>query len=115
MNCIAKLKTLFSLLFTRKPSSKEDVADTMFGAGILEVQINSVTAGWITDLGVEGIFKPLIQSSPAAEFMIIDLSLLRDLKCDINYGELSLLITSNSDVTAEQLNANSYIFLAWEV
>lgn len=113
---IAKLKSLFVSTPTEVSVSSTDGSDVskLNTKDIFELEINETIASWITDLGHEGLFKPLVDSSPAKKFMVIDLDLLRGIKCDCDYSELSLLITSNSDVSAEQLDTLSYLSLSWE-
>lgn len=107
MKLLSRIKVAFGFIFSHRCSIETSIAKE-----ILETEVDPSVAALIKNLGVEGIFEPLIISSPEASFMIIDLDLLREIRCDINYDDLSLILASH--VTTAQLNAVSYIFLKWE-
>lgn len=79
----------------------------------IEVDQNAVKK--LEDLGSEGYFYPKVQSSPTHECMIIDMTLLFDITCDVSADAVIEVLAPYVDMDTEVLVNADYIYVKWEV
>lgn len=80
---------------------------------IIQCSVKRSTAKKIRKLGVEGIYLPIVHSSSEVKSMVIDLGLIRDIKCDIDEGELHALLVE-TNIPNALLETTDYIYLNWK-
>ncbi|WP_367299648.1 hypothetical protein [Hafnia alvei] len=77
----------------------------------LTVNVTAAAFETLTTLGTEGVFYPITVSSPVAQHLIIDLSMIRDCALDFDKPQFTAWCREHLPLTLSELEHIGYLFV----
>lgn len=77
----------------------------------LTVDVTTAAFETLTTLGTEGVFYPITASSPVAQYLIVDLGMIRDCTLDFNKPRFTAWCSEHLVLTFSELKPIGYLFV----